>query len=141
MLGAAAGANWQKNRQTERGILLIKGALTALLLVIVVYTCFLVFHIKLLSFPSIHYLVLMITGFAGGIVFPFFSQWLSRLDSTGTASASGSIYAWDIIGSCLGIYVTSGLIIPVYGLVPAMVVITVILAITTVAICLHKDNK
>ncbi len=129
MLGASAGALWQKDQQVKSPYAQLTGSMMVLLLAAATYLILLFTCSMVLSFPIIHYGILMIVGFAGGIIFPVLSRLLEQEKSTGPASASGSIYAWDIIGSCLGIYLTSGLIIPVFGLRSGVVLIVVVLSV------------
>ncbi|MFA4920648.1 MAG: hypothetical protein WC611_00765, partial [Candidatus Neomarinimicrobiota bacterium] len=39
------------------------------------------------------------------------------------ANTAGRIYAADIFGSALGVYLISGVVIPVWGIIPALILV------------------
>ena len=129
MIGAASGAAWQRQHPNKVNHRQLLSVLTVLLVIVLVYGQ-LIFHGScLLNYAGLHYLVLLISGFTGGVIFPILSQRVGNYHSISDASASGSVYAWDIIGSCLGVYMTSGLIIPVYGLLTALWLLEIIISL------------
>ena len=120
MIRASCGATWQRYHSDDTNRYQLLTALTALLLINCIYGLLLSRGSALLTYPGLHYLVLFLNGFTGGLIFPILSQRVRNCNSITAAGAAGSVYARDIIGSCLGVYLTSGLIIPVYGLVPVI---------------------
>jgi len=42
------------------------------------------------------------------------------------ANSAGLVYAADIFGSALGTYLISGIVIPVYGIIPALVIVVAV---------------
>jgi len=133
MLGAVSGAAWQRQHCSKVNQRQLLSVLTGLLVIVLIYGLLIVLGSGLLACAGLHYLVLLISGFTGGMIFPILSQRVSHYHSISAASAAGSVYAWDIIGSCLGVYVTSGLIIPVYGLLTSILGIGIILVIILAA--------
>lgn len=134
MLGAASGAAWERRRQFAQNRRQLRIAGAALLLINIIYGLLLFHNSLILNFPGCHYLALLSCGFMSGMIFPILSQRIKSLSATSAASAGGSIYAWDIIGSCLGIYITSGLIIPVYGLMAVIAQVAAILVLLLIAL-------
>jgi spermidine synthase len=70
-----------------------------------------------LGFP----LFVGIAGFLGGIQFPIANKlYLSSLKELPGSSAPertvGSLYAMDLVGSCIGAFITSALLIPILGI-------------------------
>lgn len=130
MAGAAMGA-WRQRRSVQhirfKQFLRLAVGLT---IIITVYTVLLLSQSVLLTFSIVHYVMLWLGGLAGGTIFPMLAYLVQKHESTQLPSASGTIYACDIIGSCLGIYLTSGIIIPVFGLSTAAVGLIVLLAVT-----------
>ncbi len=130
MAGAAMGA-WRQRRSVQhiqfKQFLRLAVGLT---IIIIVYAVLLLSQSVLLTFSIVHYVMLWLGGLAGGTIFPMLSYLVQKHESTKLPSASGTIYACDIIGSCLGIYLTSGIIIPVFGLSTAAVGLIVLLAVT-----------
>ncbi len=130
MAGAAMGA-WRQRRSVQhirfKQFFRLAVGLT---IIIIVYAVLLLSQSVLLTFSIVHYVMLWLGGLAGGTIFPMLSYLVQKHESTQLPSASGSIYACDIIGSCLGIYLTSGIIIPVFGLSTAAVGLIVLLAVT-----------
>ncbi|MBN2601769.1 MAG: hypothetical protein JXR87_07245 [Candidatus Marinimicrobia bacterium] len=129
MIGAASGAAWQRQHHNTMNHRQLLSVLSGLLVIVLIYGLLIVRGSGLLAYAGLHYPVLFISGFTGGVIFPILSQRVSKVHSISAASASGAIYAWDIIGSCLGVYVTSGLIIPVYGLFPALWLLGIIVCL------------
>ncbi len=129
MAGAAMGA-WRQRRSVQhiqfKQFLRLAVGLT---IIIIVYAVLLLSQSVLLTFSIVHYAMLWLGGLAGGTIFPMLSYLVQKHESTKLPSASGTIYACDIIGSCLGIYLTSGIIIPVFGLSTAAVGLIVLLAV------------
>ena len=140
MLGAAAGAAGQRryNRITNSQIITAVGIFLG---IVIVYGILLGNRLtSILGVAGVHYLVLFICGSVGGFVFPILCENVRKTKGTSAADASGSVYAWDILGSCLGVYLTSGLIIPVYGLM-AVIWFTVIIILFLGAIALLNNLK
>lgn len=134
MLGAAAGASWQRRRQHIQGRRQLRIACAVLLFTNIVYGLLLLHDSLVLGFPWFHYLTLLICGSMSGMIFPILSRRIKELSAISAAGAAGSVYAWDIIGSCFGIYVTSGLIIPVYGLMTVTAQVAAILVLLLIAL-------
>ncbi|MBL7066751.1 MAG: hypothetical protein ISS29_02670 [Candidatus Marinimicrobia bacterium] len=129
MAGAAMGA-WRQRRSVQhirfKQFLRLAVGLT---IIIIVYAVLLLSQSVLLTFSIVHYVMLWLGGLVSGTIFPMLSYLVQKHESTKLPSASGSIYACDIIGSCLGIYLTSGIIIPVFGLSTAAVGLIGLLAV------------
>jgi len=70
-------------------------------------------------------LILLIGGLLAGYLFPFLVRNYTE-QSDRRAVGAGRIYAADIFGSALGVYLISGIVIPIWGIIPAlgMVIIT-----------------
>ena len=129
MVGAACGAAWQRRYHDKSNRLQLLFVLTALLLITLIYGLLLNSGSYLLNYPGLHYSVLFLGGFAGGLIFPTLSLRVRNHHSITDAGAAGSVYAWDILGSCLGVYLASGLIIPVYGLLSVMWLVVIIVCL------------
>ncbi|HCK98940.1 MAG TPA: hypothetical protein DHW42_02375, partial [Candidatus Marinimicrobia bacterium] len=112
--------------------------LTFVLIAISVGTIFLMSSVSRGGFvaPLIFGFVLC-CGVISGITFPLLSLLMKKISDSTPARSAGNIYAWDIIGSCLGVYFTSGLIIPVFGLLTAVIGLVVLLAMTALNSIMH----
>lgn len=66
------------------------------------------------------FVILFLSGTISGVVFPIFSFQYQNLKEDWLSSSGGKIYASDILGATLGVYLTSCFIIPVWGLYPAV---------------------
>jgi spermidine synthase len=54
-------------------------------------------------------------GFVGGMQFPLANAlWLSEV--SGTARAAGFTYGTDLVGSCVGAFLTTAFLVPIYGI-------------------------
>jgi len=88
--------------------------------------------ILILFFNHLVFLInlgILATGFVSGQVFPLLmKQYKQDKLITGT----GKIYAYDILGGSLGLYLISILIIPVWGFLPALISIEIILLFLTI---------
>jgi len=74
-------------------------------------------------------LILLIGGLLAGYLFPVLAR--NYIEQTGRAETSaGRIYAADILGSALGVYLISGFVIPVWGIIPALAVVTISIVVT-----------
>ena len=58
-------------------------------------------------------LVLFISGLVDGYLFPYI---LKRFKNRDESSLAGQLYAADILGSCLGAYLFSAIILPIWGI-------------------------
>jgi len=64
-------------------------------------------------------LILLTGGFLAGFLFPVLVRNYTEQSGRREAGA-GRIYAADILGSALGVYLISGIVIPVWGIIPAV---------------------
>ncbi len=64
--------------------------------------------------------IMVVAGFANGLVFPALSRLTNFHSGDSQGAKVGKIYAWDIIGSCAGIYLISVIVLPVYGIQTAL---------------------
>lgn len=112
--------------------------LAFVLIAICMATIFLMSNFSRVGFvaPLIFGLVLC-CGVISGINFPLLSMLMKKFSDLTSARSAGNIYAWDIIGSCFGVYFTSGLIIPVFGLLTAVIGLVVLLVITALNSIMH----
>jgi len=75
-------------------------------------------------------LILFIGGVVAGCIFPLMVK-ASAARSDKIANSAGLVYAADIFGLALATYIISGIVIPVYGIIPALgIVVTVELGIS-----------
>ncbi|HMA63276.1 MAG TPA: hypothetical protein VKP78_11550 [bacterium] len=58
-------------------------------------------------------LILLISGLVDGYLFPYI---LDRFQAQQESSIAGRLYAADILGSCLGAYLFSAIILPIWGI-------------------------
>jgi len=75
-------------------------------------------------------LILFIGGVVAGCLFPLMVK-AGAAQADNIANSAGLIYAADILGSAFGTYLISGVVIPVYGIIPALVLtftITIVLS-------------
>ncbi len=128
MLGMAAGGAWRSRRQGEprflaRRLAGLQLGLAALALALAVAL------IVSERFPSLippevflqggFFLLLALAGFAGGGIFSL-SATLWRRTQPAAALEGGLLYAVDLLGATLGTLGMSLLILPVWGLIPAL---------------------
>jgi len=139
MIGAAAGAAWQRRSSEDSNSRQLTSALFILLLISLIYGLLLNHESAPLSYAGFHYAVLFLSGFAGGLIFPILSYRVRQQRGITAARAAGGVYAWDIFGACLGVYLTSGLIIPVYGLMPALWLLVTIISLLLAGQVLQKN--
>ncbi|MDO9548962.1 MAG: hypothetical protein Q7J65_08385, partial [Candidatus Marinimicrobia bacterium] len=74
MVGAAGGAAWQRRYHDKSKRLQLYFVLSALLLTTLIYGLLLNSGSYLLNYPGLHYSVLFLGGFTGGLIFPTLSQ-------------------------------------------------------------------
>ncbi|MDD5062032.1 MAG: hypothetical protein PHN44_07125 [Candidatus Marinimicrobia bacterium] len=67
-------------------------------------------------------LILLNGGFLAGFLFPVLVRKYTEQSGKMDRSA-GLIYAADIFGSALGVYLISGIVIPVWGIIPALILV------------------
>ncbi|MBN1184804.1 MAG: hypothetical protein JXB49_21135, partial [Bacteroidales bacterium] len=94
-----------------------------MVIVISILALLLLTNSTLLTIQVLYFGLLCVVGLLEGLIFPLLSHLVKNYSGTESASAAGSIYAWDIVGSCLGVYLTSGILIPVFGLVTAISIV------------------
>jgi spermidine synthase len=70
-------------------------------------------------------LILFIGGIVAGCIFPLMVK-ASTVQADKIANSAGLIYAADIFGSTLGTYLISGIVIPVYGIIPALGIVVAV---------------
>ncbi|OQC43488.1 MAG: hypothetical protein BWX60_00997 [Candidatus Marinimicrobia bacterium ADurb.Bin030] len=70
-------------------------------------------------------LILFIGGVVAGCIFPLMVK-ASTTQADKIANSAGLIYAADIFGSTLGTYLISGIVIPVYGIIPALGIVVAV---------------
>lgn len=75
-------------------------------------------------------LILFLCGLAHGMIFPILSLLSEKLSSSSISSSAGRVYSWDVIGSCLGAYLVSGIIIPIWGINITLVFLFIICLVT-----------
>ena len=140
MLGGAAGAGLQRRWLAPgREIQFLEIGL-AMVIVIGLLALLLLTNSALLTVPVLYFGLLCAVGLLQGLIFPLLSFLVKIYSRVESASAAGSIYAWDIVGSCLGVYLTSGILIPVFGLLTAIfLVILTLVAILIGALFWLRD--
>ena len=132
MLGGAAGA-WLQRRWLAPGREIQFAAIVSgMVIVISILVLLLLTNSALLTVPVLYFGLLCAVGLLQGLIFPLLSYLVKKFSQVESASAAGSIYAWDIVGSCLGVYLTSGILIPVFGLLAAVSI--VILTLMTILV-------
>jgi predicted membrane-bound spermidine synthase len=77
-------------------------------------------------------LILFFCGLAHGMIFPILSLLSEKLSIRSISSSAGRVYSWDVIGSCLGAYFVSGIVIPVWGINITLIFLFMICLITLV---------
>ncbi|MCF7886563.1 MAG: hypothetical protein K9M80_08710, partial [Candidatus Marinimicrobia bacterium] len=58
-------------------------------------------------------LLLFLSGLIDGYLFPYI---LNRFKQRAESSLAGRLYAADVLGSCLGSYLFSAIILPIWGI-------------------------
>jgi len=62
------------------------------------------------------YFLLFAAGVVAGVTLPFLARRIEESKPGATVPTAGKLYAWDIIGACAGVYLTSVFLIPVWGI-------------------------
>ncbi len=83
------------------------------------------------------YILTTLAGFAGGFQFPVADS-LYRKSISYHESGLGIIYGVDLAGSSVGALVTASLMIPILGMVPVLVFLSVLNSITACALWLRR---
>lgn len=116
MLGSAFGALFHARkiiRNRHRTFFIIFTILTALTLLSIGV---MEWKLPMIFTAVCIYSLMFAVGILAGMIFPLLTFLLERWRREELSVASGSIYAWDILGACWGIYLISALIIPLYGM-------------------------
>jgi predicted membrane-bound spermidine synthase len=128
MLGAAAGALIElKSYQTGQQKPVFRQMLILGICLLAVFGIIALQPIQFLT-SAIILTVLFLAGILSGTVFPRLVCLLEQAKQIQLTKSAGNIYAWDILGACLGIYLFSGLIIPIFGLLSAIIILSLICA-------------
>lgn len=115
MIGSGLGSIWVSPRFSQKShfvsiLIFCVTALVAGSLFLTIFT----------STPTMTgvwiYLILILTGTCVGALFPALTTLSQRPNDRFLASASGTMYAWDMFGATLGAYLTAGIFIPVWGI-------------------------
>jgi spermidine synthase len=83
------------------------------------------------------YGITALAGFLGGLLFPL-ADGLYRITGTSRDSGPGIVYGFDMTGAALGALITASLIIPVLGMYPMLVYLTVLNALTGTAMLMKR---
>ena len=131
MAGAGLGAICQIKGIPGMGFKQLMGLLFLITFFPVIVLLFLVFHATPISISWMVPIVLFGSGFIEGIIFPILAMYANKFsDSSSVAPAAGRVYAWDVLGSCIGAYFVSGIIIPIWGLYTTLIFLLSICFIT-----------
>ncbi|KPJ55363.1 hypothetical protein AMJ47_00625 [Parcubacteria bacterium DG_72] len=105
-------------QKTKKGILIFH-----FLIIILSLACYFIF-VNLAKEPVI-LIISLIAGFLGGAIFPIANKmYLERQKEPD--KKTGTIYAADLIGACLGAVIPSLILIPVFGLFETLIFIAVL---------------
>ena len=80
--------------------------------------------------------LLILVAFFSGICFPLSAFWFQKISGKGMGATAGWINASDHLGSALGAFLTSAILIPIFGLGVGLGVFAVILASSLFSILL-----
>ena len=86
------------------------------------------------------YLILILIGICIGTLFPQLTMLSQRSNDRILASASGTMYAWDMFGAALGAYLTAGIFIPVWGIESTLTLIFLSSVTVLLGNCI-KNNR
>jgi len=119
MIGAGTGALYYRYIDKDQGGKFILGLF---LLPILIY--FIIkFNLYLFLFFPI---LLFIAGFLDGYLFPYLLQKYQKQSQMSSGSSAGKIYSADVLGSCLGSYLFSIFLLPIWGVNISLVILTIL---------------
>lgn len=78
-------------------------------------------------------LSLFTAGMISGFIFPSLTALWQKYTFRSAAAASGRIYGGDILGSCLGVYLISALVLPIWGIMTALIVLQLLAVVVFIA--------
>ncbi len=131
MIGAGFGAIFQIKGIPGMGFKQLIGLLILITFLPIIVLLSLVFHATPISISWMVPIVLFGSGFIEGIIFPILTMYANKFSaSSAVAPSAGRVYAWDVLGSCIGAYFVSGIIIPIWGLYITLIFLLSICFIT-----------